>query len=863
VINFFRNLQISSTSFFLGFLSGILFAWILLGLRVYLPKVIRASRHKFADLRENFSTGAEVRLRNDIYRFTQKQHIAASLFSLNEIVIEPKVLTPLIQSSSSIDSALTDSVSLTVPYIPDWPELAAVYNASTMTLLDALQGGANIILAGHPGCGKTVALAWLSALIARNDKGLGRLADLLPLYIHATDIPHLLYQPENAANATENVEEITTVILEKQRISKVKNSNEVVDLLIQSISSYVSPLTLNGLPRVIHSALENQHALLLLDRVDELPPTQARIITEYLGILLEKYPKLRIIVAMSYDDLAGLPSLGFSLLGMAAWGDAERSSALQRWSLQWAKWIMPAGKSHSKYIHSHFLNSWLSANNSFLTTLEYTLKVWAAFSGDILGTDGPSAIEAYVRRMTYNKSDGRLALEQFALQLLIEISSISNPLETDRLISGFTTESNSFNSTDNADQEELSQPSPKIIPQNKNIPGIDTLTNNGFLISYPGSRYGFSHPVFFGYLAGKALSESGVLSQFQLQPSWMGKNITMYYLSRYGDVTSLIQHYLQEDDILHTNHFLISRWLQVAPKNRSWRTIILRTLASILQKERDTISLAAKILSAMAFSGDEGVSIYFRQLLKSDHPNLKILAALGCGILADKNATEDLYQILQEPSPASMRSASLALAAIGDKKSLEILAANLLSGSDLIRRYAAEALANSPTEGHPALKEGSGMEDLLVRRSVVFGLIRVDLPWARKIIEDLQLEDNEWVVRNAAIQAFDELQKKINNAPSPFTDLAETQWLIDYAIRNGTTVAPGNPAEDLVRKALTTGTQEEKLLAMDFFRFKCDRKSIETIYSTYKNSTGELRDASYYILWLMKLAGLRLPLSFE
>jgi hypothetical protein len=366
-----------------------------------------------------------------------------------------------------------------------------------------------------------------------------------------------------------------------------------------------------------------------------------------------------------------------------------------------------------------------------------------------------------------------------------------------------------------------------------------------------------------GFLAGRLLSDVGVLQQFQKQPSWVGKNLAMYYLARYGDVTSLIQNYLQEDDILHTNHLLISRWLQVAPKNRPWRTIILRTLTSLLQKEHSTTNLAAKVLTAMAFAGDAGISLYFRQLLKSDHSELKQLAVLGCGILEDKNAIEDLNLILQEESPASIRCASLALAAIGDKRSLEILASNLLNGGDLTRRYAAEALANNPKEGFPALNEGSTMEDLQVRRAVIFGLIRIDQPWARKIVENLQLEDNEWVVRNAAIQAFDELHKKNNNAPSPTPDLVDLPWLIDYAVRNGTSVAPGKPGEVLVRKALMSGTQDEKLLALDYLRNKCDQKSMELIYTTYRNNSGEIRNSAYYILWLMSLAGIRLPLIFE
>ena len=629
--------------------------------------------------------------------------------------------------------------------------------------------------------------------------------------------------------------------------------------MIQAVSRYVSPLTLARLPKVINAAFENQHAILIIDRVDELPSQQARIITDYLRVLVNKYPKVKIIIAMSYYDFAGLPTLGFNLLAMASWTDDDRIKYLKQWTQNWIKWISPNIKSQTKKINPAYLQNWLTIHNTQLNPLEYTLKVWASFSGDILGTDGPSAIEAHIRRMTNAQADVLSGLEMFALQLLLEMSINSNPSDTARIITQYELDSSSESADDTTDQGEHSNSTATRRIPIRDIHGIDELVNNGLLISYPGSKYGFSHPIFFGYLAGKALSEYGNFVSLQNQPSWTGKYLSMYYLARYGDVSNLIQTFLQEDDFLHNNHLLISRWLQIAPKNRPWRTVILRTLTSILQKERETISLAAKIITAMAFSGDVGVSIYFRQLLKSDHPNLKQLGALGCGILKEKKAIDDLTQLLQEQSPTSIRSASLALAAIGDKQSLEILASSLLNGSEELRRYAAEALANNPQEGQPALREGSSMDDLLVRRSVIFGLIRVNQPWAIKIVENLQLEDNEWVVRNAAIQAFDELQRKSSYAPTQPQDLTETQWLIEYANKIGTTIAPGKPAEQLVGKALINGDPNEKTFALDYFRMRCDPNTKDLIYSSYQNNTGELRDVAYYILWTMSLAGIKLP----
>jgi hypothetical protein len=862
LINYLQNLNFSSSSiFWLGFLSGILVAWIFSRLLIYIPAVVRSFRKKIGGVREHFSVSSEVRLRTDIYRYAQKQHIASALFSLDEIAITPKVLTPLIQAPQSIEIPPTDSASLTVPYIPDWPEMAAVYNASTMTLIEALQGGANIILAGHPGCGKTFALAWLASLMARNATGLGTLEDILPIYIQATEILHQLHLVEEDKNSNLRTNEDASQ-LSQQAINKIHISNDPIDILLKAITPYTSPFTTSRLAGIVHSALDKQRAILLIDRLDELPPHQASAITAFIISFRQKYPNLRIVVAASYDNLAGLPAIGFSLLGMAAWNDYDRATFLERWSNHWIKWIAPLGKNPSK-IDIHFLNSWLSVNNTTLKPFEFVLKIWAAYIGDISGADGPSAIESHLKRLINDVTKSQAGLERFALQLLSNVAISSDIKESERFMSELDTEDDHSGSettsetTPNQSQSKQSTPS-------KALSGVEKLINNGLLIGYPGSHFGFSHPIFHGYLAGNALSKSSdAIKQLQNQPTWTVKTLALYYLARVGDITPLINNLIQDDDILHTNHLQISRWLEIAPKNQAWRSTILRTLTSILQREKDTYCLAAKIISAMAFSGDKGISIYFRQLLQSEHPVLKQLAALGCGILGDTKSIGDLNLLLQDPSPPLRRAASLALAAIGDKTSLEILASSLLNGDEQLRRCAAEALANNPKEGHPALQEGSSMEDLMVRRAAVFGLMRIQLPWAVKIVENLQLEDKEWVVRNAAIQAFDELKRKKEYAPKPSIDLTESPWLIEYAEKNGTTVAPGKPAEELVAKALANGTHDEMLYALQHIVEKCNADVIEYVYSAYNNNTGEIKNFAYYVLWLMMIAGIKIPLTVK
>jgi HEAT repeat protein len=177
----------------------------------------------------------------------------------------------------------------------------------------------------------------------------------------------------------------------------------------------------------------------------------------------------------------------------------------------------------------------------------------------------------------------------------------------------------------------------------------------------------------------------------------------------------------------------------------------------------------------------------------------------------------------------------------------------------MLRRSAAEALANHPEEGYPALEEGSAMDDLMVRRSVVFGLLRVNQPWAIQILDKLQLEDKEWIVRNAANQAMEELKRPNAFIPHPLPPLTEAPWLVTFASKLGMGVAPGKPAVDLVLQALKNGDEDQRLAALDYLRLHANAENVHNIYHLYFGEVEEMREAAFNALWVVAAAGVSLP----
>ena len=111
----------------------------------------------------------EERYRQIVLHQAQGLHLAAPLFSLDEILEPSQLLAPPPRVEPGDPLYNEDIVEATVPYLPAWPELAAIYKAPTITLSEALSGNSDIVLVGQTGMGKTVALASLASRLARRD----------------------------------------------------------------------------------------------------------------------------------------------------------------------------------------------------------------------------------------------------------------------------------------------------------------------------------------------------------------------------------------------------------------------------------------------------------------------------------------------------------------------------------------------------------------------------------------------------------------------------------------------------------------------------------------------------------------------
>src|SRR5574339_681705 len=171
-----------------GFAAGVFFTWLFGRIRPLLSQVRANVKERSQAAQVRRTSGLEDNHRRITLRRAQGMHLAASLFSLDEILQEPRLIAPPARVEPGVVGLQDDIISQTLPYMPAWPDLAAIYRAPTIGVAEAIAGGSNVVIVGAAGTGKTVALAHLASLAANLKVQLGPNADAVPYLYHVADL---------------------------------------------------------------------------------------------------------------------------------------------------------------------------------------------------------------------------------------------------------------------------------------------------------------------------------------------------------------------------------------------------------------------------------------------------------------------------------------------------------------------------------------------------------------------------------------------------------------------------------------------------------------------------------------------------
>ncbi|MBI5946126.1 MAG: HEAT repeat domain-containing protein [Chloroflexi bacterium] len=825
-------------SFFIGFAVASIFWWLVARARPLWDELRASLKEQREVAHTRKTTAVEENHRRITLRRAQGMHLAAPLFALDEIIQEPLLVAPPSIVMPGEPPLFEDVISQTLPYLPAWPEIAAAYHAPTLTLAQALSGNVNIVVIGQPGVGKTISLAHIASLAANRSDKLGRLQNAVPFLVHVADL----------------------------KLPVIESKN-ILGPLIDATAESAPLFDVGRLPSFFENTFDSGDALLLLDGYDELTPDSQQVVTEYLKTLIYNFPKTHIITTGAPEYLDGLIGLGFAPLALMTWSVSQSNEFIERWGELWSKTVAMESWAQAgpALVDPILLNVWLSADNGNLSPLELTLKAWGAYAGDSLGPHVLDSIATHIRRISPSNTP-IAALETLAMQVLLSAQPHFDPRKAREWVKSFEVSEDTLAAEEGLAEEPAEEAPPKKGEKNeKRVAApksglLGKMAASGLLINCPNNKMRFAHPVFAGYLAGQALNEYKAEETLLDHKDWSGKYLAMHYFAARGDASKLVQSLLEFSRMpMHRPLFVAARWLRDAPKNAPWRGKLFSTLAAILQTEGIPISLRGQAMAAFVASNDPGVAALFRQFETTMSFELIHLAVLGSGAIRDTKAVKVIEHVMNAPSLSVRRAACMALVAIGTNEALEIVAHSLLHGDEDVRRAAGEALANDTAEGHAMLKDGLTLSDILLRRAVVYGLGRIHEKWAVEALQKIQIDDDQWIVRNAASEVLDASAHIEARAPRKLRAPSESPWLLEFASKQGVGIPPGAPATEMLLLALKCDDPDTRLAALPYLKFTPNEGVVTQLYGAMYRDDPELREAAYNTLWEIGASGVKLP----
>ncbi|UCH60419.1 MAG: NACHT domain-containing protein, partial [Anaerolineales bacterium] len=645
------GINLDQFSFWIGFLAATLSWGFIAFLRPTFIRVYNRLKSRSQKLRQEMMAGIDVRLNNDTLKLIQKSHLADRLFALDEILITPRLLAPRPQILPDKSPILEDTITNLLPYTPDWPEMAMLYGAPTITLAEALQETPRLIVMGRPGSGKTVTLAQLVAQIIRKEQLPGDLNERSPLWVNVGDLNLPTKNPEN-----------------------------LLETLYDATSPYTSTLILPRLLSHIEDLFRNHRALLIMDGLDELPPENIDEVVEFISDILREFPDIPIVTTASMEYYGRLTELDFAPVALANWDNNQRAEFIRKWSEQWEKFV---GSLSTNFEGTDplLLNAWLFQDQSSLSPLELTLKVWAAYAGDTLGSKSIHSLESYVRRMTVDIPHGRDALEKIAHGIIRTYKPIFTIQEAEEWLSG--TLQNSFKDEVEKESEDQDLPSSSSSTQMRtklvSSRVLPSLQANGLINKRQDGRLQIVHSQILSYVGGITKINNGQDLFFIEKPKWTSAVEALGYHAININSESLITNFLQADSApLYRSIFQAAFWLRFTDPKTSWRVNVVKKLVDIIRDARAPLGLRIRSSTALATSGVQGIETLFQTLLSSQDSQLRMIAVLGSGLIGNPVLVENLAKLINDQEIHVRKAAIFALVAIGSQAALEEIADILL-----------------------------------------------------------------------------------------------------------------------------------------------------------------------------------------
>ncbi|PKN84339.1 MAG: hypothetical protein CVU46_14475 [Chloroflexi bacterium HGW-Chloroflexi-8] len=601
-------------------------------------------------------------------------------------------------------------------------------------------------------------------------------------------------------------------------------NQNLAEIVYKAVSQIIPKTYLPKLAKFIQKEINSNNAIIIIDGIDELFATEADKAFEFVITASNQFPELKFVITASSYYLGKLENNKFLTFQISPFSNENIRELNNKWIKGWYTNIFASSKNLHSLVKEKLISNWVNIPIPNYTPLEYSLFIWGALSGDLKGSDTLSIYQSHFNRILQDKFALK-TLSSFAVKFINEKSSIVNT---------------------------------------KNYDSNLVLILEDWGIIKKGSVYFyFNHIDLLGYLAG--LDDSNI--QLTKDLNLISRNpIELSYLDF---KTSLKDNPDQHDQIIIFDHLsdyfdlaVVIPWLRHSTAKSPWRINLFKQILTIFQNSNTSLPIKIRLISAFIYANDPSLEILQKQLLVHPDNQLKTIACISISSLF-KNDFFD-HEVIDGISTYSndlLKYVVLLLSTHEKDSSLDALARLLLSSDENIRKLIAECLAIMGKQSEELLKDAITMDDILVRRSAIFGLVKLNKPWSYDIIEKLTTEDSQWVIRDLATQAIDYLNSRtklpIKNRPRIF----ELNWLIQFAAKQNQSISPESDPTPLLSNILSNGSEQEiiKTLAIipDYYNDEIIARIIEL-----KNSQNRLlSNAALTALWRIMQTGKNIELA--
>ncbi|MBN1888001.1 MAG: HEAT repeat domain-containing protein [Thermoflexales bacterium] len=767
-----------------------------------------AARTQFRQVLDQLTAGVELRYYEGLASYLATLDTLGEKLPLEPLYVAPRFVTPQPRPT------LTGGVSL-----PDHLLLGSVW-----------QGARYLFVAGRPGDGRTALLVHLArTFVEQNRQASYDPAERsIPLYASLTEISSSLAATGESGQSGKPADPAAP--------------------LIAVITAHASAMIAGNLGGILHQWLNDGQALVLLDGLDELSPPGRTHAMVWISQLIERYPKPRYIVTGPPGDYGLLADSAFAALPLAAWGLTELSEFTRRWSK-----VYPASDEDTQRMTTALKprpGTSLRPFDACVAALVWQKHaalpptpsaVYGQFIEDILQEiQGHGALSPMLNQAVL----GRLATV-----LLKEKRILASRQELAEIVAGLLPSEIKASLSEDEEASGKSTATPGKTPKAA-AEAIQALVKTGLLVARKDESYVFPHYRLQCYLAAwnmAQLKDMATLAEHLEEPAWAD---VFEFCAGMADISSLLDAYLHpQDDVLHTRLWTAVRWSAAAPPSAKWRGRVLSEAARVWVQPKQPSQMSEQAMLGLLATQEKGLPYLFKQVMANPNPQLRAQALQGLGLLGREADVPDLTKALRDPAPEVCAAAARALGAIACDAAIEPLIDTLLEAEENLRQVAAEALAGCGERGRAILKDAANDEDVLVRRSAVYGLGLIHEQWATDLLAELEGGDSQWAVRSAATDALNQSKAglAIEFDLSPIK-LEEQGWLVEWGATRGMSVGLGRSAKLVLMKAASEGEPKVKLAAIHTLAWTGDAEAFDALRQAMQDPDEAVCNAAWHAL---------------